>query len=165
MKQQFSHYVGNGSLNGPTSRPSVILTYSPSFPGTHPFTYTRFRFGSILYTYIPSVFHDYQQILHGAVLISHSSGHFLPLERLPRVLRVILFSPLLPPLSVQSIPENDAKRSRRATRRGLWIPSVALRPGIPFPIAEKKERCSHLRDALDVHSLPRNEVLAGELRA
>ena len=50
--EPISHpYVGKGSLKGPTSRPSVILTYSPSFPGTHPFTYTRFRLGSILYTY------------------------------------------------------------------------------------------------------------------
>lgn len=31
-------YVGNGSSTGPISRPSVIFTYSPSFPGTHPFT-------------------------------------------------------------------------------------------------------------------------------
>ena len=51
MSKPLQHYVGNGSSLTPTSRPSVIFTYSPSFPGMHPFTEIKFLFGSILYTY------------------------------------------------------------------------------------------------------------------
>ena len=46
-----SPHVGKGNSKGPISLPSVTFTYSPSLPGTHPFTYNKLRFGSILMSF------------------------------------------------------------------------------------------------------------------
>ena len=81
-------YVGKGNSKGPISLPSVTFTYSPSFPGTQPFTYNKFLFGSIFinYSFIHIHIQIYLHIQYSTMFITHMTRHLLSFESLTRIL-------------------------------------------------------------------------------
>lgn len=91
-------------------------------------------------------------------------GIFFPLNVFPGSYASLLSS-LFSHLSLSSRSQRTM-RNAHAVRRAEAFESPAPHYALEsLSLSLRRERRAHLRDALDVHALPRNEVLAGELRA